>query len=66
MMYKIVRSYFDSQATGRRTIKRGLTLEEAQTHCRNPETSSKTATSAAARRRTQKYGPWFDGYTEDR
>lgn len=47
--YKIVRGYFRG---GRRTIKRGLTLEEAQAHCRNPETSSRTATSAAAKRRT--------------
>ena len=60
--YKIVRGYFNG---GRRTIKRGLTLEEAQAHCRNPETSSRTATSAAARRRTAERGPWFDGYTEE-
>lgn len=60
--YKIVRGYFRG---GRRTIKTGLTLEEAQAHCRNPETSSRTATSAAARRRTAERGPWFDGYTEE-
>lgn len=60
--YKIVRGYFRG---GRRTIKTGLTLEEAQAHCGNPETSSRTATSAAARRRTAERGPWFDGYTEE-
>lgn len=60
--YKIVRGYFRG---GRRTIKTGLTLEEAQAHCSNPETSSRTATSAAARRRTAERGPWFDGYTEE-
>jgi hypothetical protein len=38
--YKIVRSYFRG---GKRTIARGLTLQEAQAHCRDPETSSKTA-----------------------
>lgn len=32
---------------------------------RAPETSSKTATSAAARARTRAYGPWFDGYDEE-
>lgn len=30
----------------------------------NKETSSKTATSAMALRRTRDRGPWFDGYTE--
>ena len=60
--YKIVRGYFRG---GRRTIKTGLTLEEVQAHCGNPETSSRTATSAAARRRTAERGPWFDGYTEE-
>lgn len=44
------------------TITRGLTLEQAQAHCRNPETSSSTATSEAAQERTRQYGPWFDGY----
>lgn len=62
MTYKIVRMYFRG---GRRTIVTGLTLEEAQAHCKNPETSSRTATSAAARRRTRERGPWFDGYERD-
>lgn len=65
MSYKIVRSYFDSNAPGRRTIKRGLTLEEAQAHCQDPETSSRTCTKAAGKRRTRQYGQWFDGYTEE-
>lgn len=64
--YKIVRNYFDTQrAPNRRVVKSGLTLAEAQEWCRSPETSSKTATSAAARARTKAYGPWFDGYTEE-
>jgi hypothetical protein len=61
--YKIVRFY---KAGPGRTIRRGLTLEQAQAHCRNPETSSRTATSTAARRRTAARGPWFDGYDTDR
>lgn len=61
--YKIIRSYFKG---GKRTIERGLTLEEAQAHCSNPETSSSTATSAKARRLTESRGPWFDGYDVDR
>lgn len=68
--YKIVRSYLGpvvhgSHQSHRRTIKTGLTLEEAQAHCQNPETSSKTATRADGRLRTKQYGPWFDGYERD-
>jgi hypothetical protein len=62
MSYKIVRSYFKG---GKRTIERGLTLKEAQAHCRDPETSSRTATSSAARQRTARKGPWFDGYDKE-
>lgn len=61
-MYKIVRFYYNGAP--RRTIKTGLTLEQAQAHCNNPETSSKTATSAAAKRITRRNGAWFDGYEE--
>jgi hypothetical protein len=60
--YKIVRMYLKG---GKRTIERGLTLAEAQAHCRNPETSSKTATSSRARALTRARGAWFDGYEKD-
>ncbi len=63
--YKIIRAYFHSDRYDKRTIKTGLTLEEAQAHCRDPETSSLTAKSARAKRRTRERGPWFDGYTEE-
>jgi hypothetical protein len=51
--YKIVRSYYPGYTgkTTRRTIKTGLTLEEAQEHCNDPK--------------TRKDGEWFDGYTEE-
>lgn len=62
-MYRIVRNYFNGPS---RVIRRGLTLEEAQAHCRDPETSSKTATSSRAKRRTAQRGPWFDGYEESK
>jgi hypothetical protein len=78
MAYKIVRFYMEPHRNTSpscsakstcgplsRIIKRGLTLEQAQSHCRSPESSSRTATSAAARRRTRTYGPWFDGYDVD-
>jgi hypothetical protein len=61
-MYKIVRHYYDGHA---RTVRTGLTLDEAQAHCRDPETSSSTCTGAAGRRRTRERGPWFDGYAEE-
>lgn len=62
MSYTIVRNYFRNYKA--RVIKRGLTLEEAQTHCQNPQTSSSTATNRAGVLRTQRMGPWFDSYTE--
>lgn len=62
--YKIVRFYRDRPGY-RYTIKRRLTLEEAQAHCRDPQTSSSTAKGKAARERTALHGPWFDGYTRE-
>lgn len=61
-MYKVIRFYFRG---GKRVLKRGLSLSEAQQHCSNPETSSSTAKSTLAVRRTAKYGPWFDGYDKE-
>ena len=62
-MYKIVRMFQNSDLRSR-IIKTGLTLEQAQEHCRDPETSSSTAKGSKARKRTEVYGPWFDGYEE--
>ena len=61
MSYNIVRFYFKG---GNRIIQRGLTLEEAQAHCKDPETSSSTCKSASSHRITKRNGPWFDGYTK--
>ncbi len=60
--YKVVRMFFKG---GKRTIQTGLTLEEAQAHCKDPETSSSTATSYVARKRTKERGAWFDGYESE-
>jgi hypothetical protein len=64
MTYRIVRMYQDPGHSSR-TLERGLTLDEAQAHCRDLETSSSTCTEAAAKARTRKFGPWFDGYEEE-
>ena len=48
MTYKIVRFYRDGR--NRRTIKKGLSLEQAQAHCEREDTAGEG---------------WFDGYTED-
>ena len=44
-----------------RVLQRGLTLEEAQAWCRDPETSSMTSTG----KYQHKGGPWFYGYEEE-
>lgn len=51
-MYKIVRYYAPHLNRAKRTIKRGLTLEQAQAHCSRPD--------------TKREGKWFDGYTKER
>jgi hypothetical protein len=60
--YRIVRMYMRG---GHRTVKTGLTLEEAHTHCRNKETSSRTCTLAKNKELTKRNGPWFDGYERE-
>lgn len=72
MTYKIIRHYigkinsmgFHSNSR-KRTIDSGLTLEEVQAHCRDPETSSSKCTSAESISRTRKHGNWFDGYENE-
>jgi len=61
--YRIVRMFFDDDKRAR-TIKTGLTLEQAQAHCRDPETSSSTCTSSKRKAYTRKNGAWFDAYDE--
>jgi hypothetical protein len=62
--YKILRTYYRRDLDSE-VIEQGLTLEEAQEHCNDPETSSRTATSEEAQERTRTMGPWFDCYMEE-
>ena len=59
-VYKIVRMY---ERRENELIKRFDTLEEAQKHCNDPETSSSTCTLPEMLEHTIEHGPWFDGYT---
>lgn len=59
--YRVIRMYKEA-GIRQRVIKTGLTLEQAQAHCRDPETSSSTCTRYTGRARTKACGQWFDGY----
>jgi hypothetical protein len=61
MLYDIVRYFLNGR---RRVVRRRVTLEEAQAHCHDPETSWRTCTKAAGKARTRRCGEWFDGYRE--
>ena len=60
--YKIIR-FFENAP--RMILKTGVTLEEAQAHCKSKETSSDTATGLVEITLTRNFGRWFDGYDED-
>ena len=61
--YKIVRRSFNGALN--RTVASGLSLSTAQAWCRDPETSSRTCTGRKGLALTEKFGMWFDGYTEE-
>ena len=68
--YNIIRFYQDDRPS--RIIRRGLTLEEAKRHCKDPETSSYTAKSPRGCGGNSKLQAkwfklekhWFDGFTQ--
>lgn len=60
--YNIVRFY--KRSYRKSIIRQRVTLAEAKAWCSDPETSSSTAKSPQARRRTKLVGDWFDGYEE--
>ena len=50
-MYKIIRFYYPTVGHENEVVRTGLTLEEAQEHCNDPE--------------TREEGKWFAGYTKE-
>tara|TARA_Y100000310_G_C20162384_1_gene569799 strand:+ start:357 stop:566 length:210 start_codon:yes stop_codon:yes gene_type:complete len=64
MTYRIIRFYKDDEIPSK-TIDRGLTLEEARSHCGDPETSSSTCKGSEGIARTEAVGDWFDGYENE-
>ena len=64
-MYKTVFKY-ENNSFVEKTLQRGLTEQEAQTICNNPETSSRTFSKEAHLiHKTKKRGPWFVYYTKE-
>ena len=61
--FNVIRMYFDDDVSSK-VIKKHITLEDAQIHCRDKETSSSTCEGSTGIERTAKYGAWFDGYVE--
>lgn len=64
MTYKIVR-FYAMNAQAKETVKTGLTLAEAQAHCADRESASRTCTSDEGLERTRTRGQWFEGYAEE-
>lgn len=62
--YSIVR-FFERESVRPQTLKRGLSLDEAEEYCSDPETSSSTCTTTTAKECTAMNGQWFDGYQEE-
>jgi hypothetical protein len=55
--YYIIRNYFADGMSGK-VMDKGLTLEQAQAHCKDPQTSSSTHSNGRNGCKTD----WFDGY----
>jgi hypothetical protein len=62
--YKIMR-FFQRPGVPSLEVASGLTLEQAQAHCQDPETSSRTCELPERRAITEEHGEWFDGFTRE-
>ena len=70
--YRIVRVFYTARkgakGPGRRrreVMRRNLTLAEAQAHCADPDTSSRTGSSYEAARTRLAGGMWMDVYERE-
>ena len=63
--YSIVR-FFQAPWKTSEVVKTGMTLRGAQRHVVHPESSSTSASSSDALRRTALFGTWSDGYVRER
>jgi hypothetical protein len=57
--------YYQDDAHSKTFIDGGLTLEEAKAICNDPDTSSRTTTTREGKQRTERFGAWFYGFTEE-
>jgi len=62
--YRTVR-FFENPLYPKEVLQENLSLEDALEYCLDPETSSKTCTTAEGLALTAQYGPWFDAYEEE-
>lgn len=62
--YRIERIYKEGHR--KQVLARGLSEEQAQAWCKDPEGSSSTCIKRANVARTKRRGPWFDAYTQER
>lgn len=62
--YEIIRHY-KNDSSKNKTMKKGLTRQEAQEWCKDPETSSRTAEEPENVKHTEENGEWFDGFEKE-
>jgi hypoxanthine-guanine phosphoribosyltransferase len=63
MSYATVLFFLDDYPA--EVLDTGLTLEEAQAVCNDPESSSKSCTTIVGKRRTKERGAWFIGWRKE-
>ena len=68
--YRIFRAYSDeccgdSRRRDQKIIRVGLTIAEAQEHCRRDDTSSVSGTAEIETDQHGVKGNWFDGYEKE-
>jgi len=61
--YRIVRRWAEGRAP--KILDTDLTLDQVREHCRDPESSSTTASQPSGLTRTARDGAWFDTYEEE-